>query len=288
MNGITTSTRETNAPKQKDNQMTNNTINTATTAVQKAEENLTQARTDLAEIKATIVELDRAYDSDEELPKGHQSKVDTAQGRLIQLDRAVSRREASLSEARAILAQAEIEDTEANLVNLAETVQNFDRDAWVEKVRTLLQPVIDEHLTELHRLEQTHTELDAAIRADGRHEFPRNQHAGRVGKTNGFYKDATLDGASILRPNPASILDDLKAALVDTVREDTARQARAELAAEAQAESAERNAQAAEFRRQHEAARGPAPTGATVSRDRDGKEVWVRPATSHKAGHGNR
>lgn len=247
-------------------------LDIAKAATASAIEALEVAKADLAEIKATIVELDRAYDSEEPLPKNHQSKVDAAQGRLIQLDRLVTRREAAVEEARTAEVQAEAEHVEARLVSLAETVVEFDRDAWIEKVRASCQPIIDQHLDELYAVRDAYLELTQEIRADRRHEYPRNLHAGRVGMSDGFYKDPTFDGQRILQIEPSKIVDDLGGALVDTRHEEQVRRAQAEERAQRAEEQAARQAEAAEFRRQNEAKWSQAPTGARVSRDRDGNE----------------
>lgn len=260
-----------------------NTTTTAQTArdtaaknVTLADTNLAAARAELIEIKAIVAELDLAYDSDEELPKNHQSKVDQAQGRLIQLTRAVARRETAVTEAQAILTQADEALTEENLVNLAETLTDFDKDAWVEKVHALIQPVIDEHLPELHQLEQTYLDLDRAIRADGRDKHPRDQHAGRVGKTQNFYKDPTLDGQTILPPSSKAVLDGLREAIVDTVKAKAEAEARAEAHAERVAEQARQAAEAKAWRDAAAIAKwGKADPSLTPSRDKHGKEYTM-------------
>lgn len=280
MNGTTT--RETITPKQRENQMTNTTISTASSSVQKATDDLSSARDQLAGALALIAELDKALDSPEPLVKGHGAKVADAQAQAQQLQRLVKRREDSLTEARSTLRAAEHEAWTAKVNTLADQVAAFDRSAFETEFIAKVQPVVDELMQQVYEVRQAETELRSLTSGE---VHPTD----RVSFTPDSYRDLIVDGERFVTLAPQHIASDLGSKIVDTRHQTAVNEALAEQREEQAAEQAERAAQAKAFREAEAVAKwGKAAPGAKVSRDRDGKEVWMRPATSHKAGHGNR
>lgn len=280
MNGTTT--RETITPKQRENQMTNTTISTASSSVQKATDDLSSARDQLAGALALIAELDKALDSPEPLVKGHGAKVADAQAQAQQLQRLVKRREDSLTEARSTLRAAEQEAWTAKVNTLADQVAAFDRSAFETEFIAKVQPVVDELMQQVYEVRQAETELRSLTSGE---VHPTD----RVSFTPDSYRDLIVDGERFVTLAPQHIASDLGSKIVDTRHQTAVNEALAEQREEQAAEQAERAAQAKAFREAEAVAKwGKAAPGAKVSRDRDGKEVWMRPATSHKAGHGNR
>lgn len=256
-------------------------INTASSAAQRAADELSSARDQLAGALALIGELDKALDSPDPLPKGHGSKVADAQAQAQQLQRLVKRREASLSEAQAGLRQAETQAKADRINELADLLAEFDRETFLQEVLADLQPALDKHLAKVHALKDAERELLALAGKD-------HLVTDRVTITNDSYRDIVIDDVKIYRLAPQSLAENAGAKLIDSRHQAEIDEALAEDRRQAQAERDERDAQNAENRRLTDAARGPAPAGARVSRDRDGKEIWMRPATAHKAGHSNR
>lgn len=256
-------------------------INTASSSVAKATDELASARDQLAGALALIAELDAQLDSPEPLAKGHGAKVADAQAQAQQLQRLVKRREDSLTDARAILAQAEEEVWTAKVNTLAEQVAAFDHEQFTAEFVAKVQPILDKHLEQVHEIKAAETELRSLA---GKERHPSD----RVSFTPDLHRDLIVDGDKVYPLAPQHLVKDLGSKLTDTRYDSSVAEALAEQRAAQAEERAEREAQYAENRRLTDAARGPAPAGARVSRDREGKEIWMRPATVHKAGHGNR
>lgn len=252
--------------------MTNDIINTAQSAVTKATDDLESARAQLAGVEAQIAELDDLLDSDKPLPKGHGSKTADAQAQAQQLRRLVGRREEALRDAEARLRQAEAQAKADRIDQLGELLSSFDRDQLEADFIGDAQPIVDRLLERAYEAKAAEAELRSLI---GKDLDPTD----RVSVSRDSYKDISVDGEKVspLISSPWLLVPGLGAKLIDSRHAAVVAQAQAEERERRRVEEEERAAEAAEWRRQHEAARGPAPAGARVSRDRDGKEMFVRP-----------
>lgn len=256
-------------------------INTASSSVAKATDELDNAKAQLAGALALVAELDAKLDGDK-LPKDYASQVAQASASAEQLSRLVKRREDSLTEARSTLRAAEQEAWTAKVNTLADQVAAFDRSAFETEFIAKVQPVVDELMQQVYDIKAAETELRSLTSGE---VHPTD----RVSFTPDSYRDLIIDGERFVTLAPQHIASDLGSKIVDTRHQTAVNEALAEQRAEQAAEQAERAAQAKAFREAEAVAKwGKAAPGAKVSRDRDGKEVWMRPATSHKAGHGNR
>ena len=262
--------------------MTNDIITTAQSAVTRASDDLESARAQLAGIEAQIAELDDLLDSDKPLPKGHGSKTADAQAQAQQLRRLVGRREEALRDAEARLRQAESQAKADRIDQLGEALAEFDLEAWEAEVLAEMQPLVDQALERVYELKAAEAELRSLI---GKDTDPTDRVS--VGRNSSRYVSVDGEKVSPLVSSPWLLVPGLGDQLTDSRHDAVVAQAQAEERAEREAEAAEREARAAEFRRQNEAKWSQAPAGARVSRDRDGRELWIRPGTAHKAGHGN-
>ena len=252
--------------------MTNDIITTAQSSVTRASDDLESARAQLAGIEAQIAELDDLLDSDKPLPKGHGSKTADAQAQAQQLRRLVGRREEALRDAEARLRQAESQAKADRIDQLGEALAEFDLEAWEAEVLAEMQPLVDQALERVYELKAAEAELRSLI---GKDTDPTDRVS--VGRNSSRYVSVDGEKVSPLVSSPWLLVPGLGTKLIDSRHAAVVAQAQAEERAQREAEAAEREARAAEFRRQHEAKWSQAPTDARVTRDRDGKEIFVRP-----------
>lgn len=249
----------------------NSTINTASSAVAKATDELDNAKAQLAGALALITELDAVYDLDTAPPRGHGAKVADAQAQVQQLQRLVARREASLSDARAILAQAEKETWTAKINTLADKVAAFDREAFTAEFIAKVQPVVDELLGQVYEVKTAESELRSLT---GKEVHPTD----RVSFTPDSHRDLIVDGDRLYPLAPQHLVTNLGSQLRDSRYDAEVNQALAEQRAEQQAEQ---EARAAEQKAQRDAENiakwgSINPPAATVKTDQNGKTTYIR------------
>lgn len=250
--------------------MTNDIITTAQSAVTRASDDLESARAQLAGVEAQITELDAQLDSDQTVPKGFGSKVADAQAQAQQLRRLVGRREEALRDAETRLRQAEEHQRTERIDQLGEKLVEFNRDQLEADFVAEAQPIVDRLLERAYEAKAAEAELRSLI---GKDTDPTD----RVSVSRDSYKDVIVDGQKIspLVSSPWLLVPGLGDKLIDSRHAAVIAQAQAEERAQREAEAAEREARAAEFRRQNEAKWSQAPTGARVTRDKDGREQVI-------------
>ena len=250
--------------------MTNDIITTAQSAVTRASDDLESARAQLAGIEAQIAELANLLDSDKPLPKGHGSKTADAQAQAQQLRRLVGRRAEALRDAEPRRRQAEAPAKAARLAQLGELLSSFDRDQLEADFIAEAQPIVDRLLERAYEAKAAEAELRSLI---GKDTDPTDRVS--VGRNSSRYVSVDGEKISPLISSPWLLVPGLGDKLTDSRHAAVVAQAQAEERAQREAEAAEREARAAEFRRQNEAKWGPAPTGARVTRDKDGREQVI-------------
>lgn len=251
--------------------MTNDIITTAQSSVTRAADELTSAKEQLAGAEAKLAELDSQLDSDKSLPKSYASDVAQAGASAQQLRRLVGRREEALRDAQARLRQAEDHQRTERIDQLGELLAEFDRDQLEADFLAEAQPIVDRLLERAYEARAAEAEMRSLIGKDD------TSPTDRVTISRDSYKDISVDGEKIspLISSPWLLVPGLGAKLIDSRRAAVVAQAMAEERSEREAEAAEREARAAEFRRQNEAKWSQAPTGARVSRDKDGREQVI-------------
>ena len=250
--------------------LSNDIINTAQSSVTRASDDLESARAQLAGVEAQIAELDNLLDSDKPLPKGHGSKTADAQAQAQQLRRLVGRREEALRDAETRLRQAEEHQRTERIDQLGQLLSSFDRDQLEADFLAEAQPIVDRLLERAYELRAAEAELRSLI---GKDTDPTD----RVATSRDSYRDIIVDGQKIspLVSSPWLLVPELGTKLIDSRHAAVVAQAQTEERAQREAEAAEREARAAEFRRQNEAKWSQAPTGARVTRDKDGREQVI-------------
>lgn len=250
----------------------NDIINTASSAVSKAADDLTNAQEQFRGALALIGELDAQLDSDQPLPKGHGTKVADAQAQAQQLQRLVARREASLSEARAMLAQTEAQAKADRINELGEKLASFDRDEFTATFLEQVTPILDQMLESVYDLNAAERELRSLA---GGSPQPTDR-VSVASASNGH--TIRVDGEAIYSLSPQFVARELGEKLRGSRHEAETNAALAEQRAEQAAEQEERQA---ELKAQRDAENlskwGSINPPATVSKTtQDGKVTLIR------------
>lgn len=246
-------------------------INTASSSVAKATDDLSSAREQLAGALALVAELDTLLNGEGKLPKDYASQVAQAGASAQQLQRLVKRREASLSEAQSSLRAAEHEAWTAKVNALADKVAAFDQDAFTAEFIAKVQPVVDELLGQVYEVKAAESELRSLT---GKEVHPTD----RVSFTPDSHRDLIVDGDKVYSLAPQHLVKDLGSKLTDTRYDSSVAKALAEQRTAQAEEQAER---AAELKAQREAANiskwgSITPPAAVTKTNRDGKTTFLR------------
>lgn len=267
-------------------------LDAATSRLTKATDHLADERAALLNAEAKLREFDDSLATKAKPPKDAFHNRAELEGAVSFYRNRVAQAEDAVTEATSQWETANYSFTEAQVLDRAEALAEFDRDAWAAEFAAEVQQVADRYMTDIYELNVSETEAVQLGKEIGLDALVRNpENRARVQKDTGR-NNLTLDGQKIYTPFPSQGLDALRESIRDSRHDTKVAEARAEEQERRDQERAEQKAEreqleaAKRFERRHGVSRIEYQdnNGATPIVTRDSYGNPVRPMTTSPDG----